>query len=99
MAILERHVQKVPHAAAYWAQEEKWAAVEQRLGGFVPKRYYTLISGSEDIGTVVWEREWESFTALEAAYDKLFSDSEGQLLGESSAEFTGGERVEFYFVK
>lgn len=33
-----------------------------------------LLSGTESTGTMAQEREWESFTAMEAAYDRLFTE-------------------------
>ena len=51
MAIQERHVQKgVKEENAYREWEQKWEALEKRIGGFPAKRHYSLMSGSEDIG-------------------------------------------------
>jgi hypothetical protein len=51
------------------------------------------------MGTMVWEREWESFAVMEAAYDTLFTDAESQRLGETFGELYEGERVEYYAVE
>jgi hypothetical protein len=98
MAILERRVQlKVRNEQQYNEWEAKWAALEARLGGFPPKRHYYLISGSEAVGTMVWERDWASFAAMEAAYDRMFQDGEAESLGSSAPALIESERIEYYF--
>jgi hypothetical protein len=67
--------------------------------GVPPKRHYVLIAGSEDFGTMVWQREWESFAVMEAAYDRMFADSEAQQLGQRAQEIYDGERIEYYSVQ
>ena len=99
MAILERRIQKVSKPEAEYREwEKKWEAIEKRLGGFPTKKHYFLISGSDDSGTMVWEREWASMAATEAAYDKMFADPEAQALGDAAASMVGSERMEYYFV-
>ena len=57
MAILERHVQfKIKNESTYREWEKAWEDLEARLGGFPTKRHYSLISGAEAQGTMVWER-------------------------------------------
>lgn len=98
MAILERRVQfGTKNEAAYREWEKTWEAIESRLGGFPPKRHYWLMSGAEKSGTVVWEREWENFAAMEAAYDKMMSDDESNQLGNTAETINDGERIEYYF--
>ena len=100
MAILERRVQlKVKSEQRYREWEKTWAGVENRMGGFPPKRHYFLLSGSDLFGTVVWEREWESFAVMEAAYGRMFTDEEAQRLGETAGDHYEGERVEYYAVE
>src|SRR6185436_12113376 len=99
MAIQERRVQKgIKDEKAYQEWEQKWEAIEGRLGGFPTKKHYYLLSGSDDSGTMVWEREWESFAAMEAAYDRLFAAIENQNLGASASSIYAGERTEYYIV-
>ena len=98
MAILERHVQfKVKNEQTYREWEKSWEDLEARIGGFPAKRHYWLMSGAESQGTMVWEREWASLAAMEAAYDKMFNDAEAQRLSGSFSELYDGERVEVYF--
>ncbi len=80
--------------------EAAWKALEDKLGGFPPKRHYEPISGSLCNNTLVWEREWESFYAMEAAYIRLFR-AEGlpELRARRIELFTEGEGIEYYFVK
>jgi hypothetical protein len=99
MAIQERHVQKgVKEENAYREWEQKWEAIEKRIGGFPTKRHYVLISGNEDSGTMVWEREWASLATMEAAYDKTEADPEAISLFATGASIESGERIELYEV-
>jgi hypothetical protein len=97
MAMLERRIQKGAKEDEYREWEKKWEVVEKRLGGFPTKRHYFLISGSDDFGTIVWEREWDSLAASEAAYNKLFEDPEASSLGAAAGSIYRGERIEYYY--
>jgi len=99
MNVQERHIQKgIKAENAYREWEQKWETLEKRIGGFPTKRHYSLISGSDDNGTIVWEREWASLAAMEAAYDKMFADPEATSLLSSAPGIENGERVELYVV-
>src|SRR5262245_44862224 len=98
MAILERRVQRGVKWPEYGAWGKHWAELGARAGGFPSKRYYELISGSDDFGTFVWEREWDSLGASEEAYARLFSDPEAQQLGSTARDIYAGERAEYYQV-
>ena len=98
MRIIERRVMKL-HGTfeAFQEQEKRFEALEKRLGGLLPKKHYRLFSGSEDSGTIVWEREWESFAAMETAYERMGGTEE--LKVESQAAMAGvvtTERIEIY---
>jgi ABC-type Fe3+-hydroxamate transport system substrate-binding protein len=95
MAWLERRVQVLEKGGreAYEEWEKKWEAIEARLGGFPKKKHYLAVAGPYDMNTVVWEREWESFAVMEAAYDRLFEDPEQ--VGDSTVV---SERIEYYWV-
>ena len=97
MAILERRVQQVKEGEwdAYMEREKKFEAMEQKLGGFPTKKHYRAISGPYAINTVVWEREWESFAAMEAANEKLQAHPDRAALRASPSPIAP-ERVEFY---
>jgi hypothetical protein len=101
MRIMERWVQRVRQNrwASAWEREKAWDALEQRLGGFSPKRRYQVIAGAVDANAFVWEREWESFAALEEAYARLLADPDAQALAHSSPEVyeSGGSR-EYYAI-
>ena len=84
MQIIERHVKKV--------RPDKWAKIEQKekafdaveaKHGFPPKRHYRLLAGADDNNTLVMERQWEIFAAMEAAYEKAMADPEWQALDVS----------------
>jgi hypothetical protein len=95
MRIVERHVQKLESNQwqAYQEREKKFAAIEERLGGYPLKRHYRAVSGNE-IGTVVWDREWESMAAMEASYEKLGAEPDFQ----DAVHMPGveSERIELY---
>ena len=99
MTILERHIHHVSNPTAYWERERKFKEVEDRLGGFPAKRYYYLIAGRDTTGTMAQEREWENFAAMEAAYDRLFSDHETMHLGNSGPEIGNTEHTELYSIE
>jgi hypothetical protein len=96
--ILERHVQiiKPEMARSYKEWEKRWVAFEARLGNFPPKQYYSVLSGSNANGTMIWEREWESFTAMEREYMRMFADSEGEEINKLPVP-VASETTEFYF--
>ena len=93
MRIIERRTQKVEKGgwAAYWEMEKQFDALEDRLGGFPAKRYYR--PGKMYTNTIVWEREWESFTTMEATYEKEWADPEIKKIVTVHL----GESVEFCF--
>ena len=76
--ILERMIHRVKNGKFQELKEveKKWEALEESLGGFPLRRRYWAMYGAHDGGTYVWEREWESLAAMEAAYDKRSADPE-----------------------
>ena len=48
------------------------------------------------MSTAVWEREWENFTVMEAAYRKMMQDPETAALAADSPILS--ERIEYYGV-
>lgn len=98
--ILERHVQIINSsmAGSYKDWEKNWTALEARLGNFPLKRYYSVNSGPEAMGTMVWEREWESFAVAEREYTRMFNDPEMQKI-QSLPTPVVSERTEYYFVE
>ena len=87
MAFLERRVQKLKKGTLdeYLEWEKRWEALEERLGGFPPKRHYRAISGPYDRNTVEWEREWESFEEMLGAYRRMGEDPETKEIGGGTA--------------
>jgi hypothetical protein len=97
--ILERHIQKLAAgvtAEQFFEMERKWDALEKRCGGAPPKKHFMTLSSAEEIGTIVWEREWASFTAWEAANEQLWADPETRTLVD--LKVTTSERLEIYQV-
>ena len=77
MIIVERQIQIV--RPGKWAEleeiDKKFNAVESCLG-FPAKRRYRSLVGGHTTDTLIIERQWESFAALEAAYEKAIADAE-----------------------
>ena len=72
MAIIERHIQTL-HTSdidVYKTWEKGFEAADIKAGGFPRKRHFQVVSGRDAQGTVIWEREWESVSAMDAAYAK-----------------------------
>ena len=72
MKIKERLTQKINPGK--WEEleaiDKKYNQLESGVG-FPPKTRYQLILSSKSSNILVVEREWESFAAMEAAYEKL----------------------------
>ena len=96
MTIVERQIQKV--RPGKWEELEELdkenTVIESRYG-YPPKTRYTYISGGHDWNTLVVERQWESFAAIEAAFQKLSADPEAKTLGDKSLEIIESTQLEF----
>jgi len=101
MAIMERWIHKVTEQSAWETileNEKKWDAIEERLGGFSRKRRYRPIAGAEDSTKFIWEREWESMTALEAGYKQFEGDDEVKELSKGLPNLIDSIRREIFEV-
>lgn len=98
MAILERLRFKVINDQwdAVMAQEKEWEVLEGKAGGFPMKRRYRAYSSSESVDTFVFEREWESMAAYEAAYMRLFARPEVKSLGDAGQSVKADTHIEIY---
>ncbi len=96
MAILERQIQKV--RPGKWEEleeiDKEWTTIESRYG-YPPKTRYVYISGAYDANTLVVERLWDSFAALEEASQELNGDPEAKPLGEKTSEIVKSTKMEF----
>ena len=77
------------------ALDKKYTAVEERLG-FPPKRQYKCYFGAHDTNTYISECEWESLSAMEAAFAKAFADPEWLSLGEGFSAVIESDQEEIY---
>jgi len=95
MKFLERRVQEVyaGKEAEYAAWEKAWAELEARVGGFPEKQYYQVMAGPSRLGVFVWERQWESFAACEAAYERMWQE---ETPSADWAQIIKSEHMEFY---
>ena len=100
MAIVERRIQTL-HASKFeefktW--EKKWSAIETKLGGFEPKRHMGSMFTPDQQGTTIWERNWESLASMEAAYGRMWNDTDAKALGAQSQTLVSFSRIEIYNV-
>ncbi len=75
--------------------EDRFWALESQYG-FPPKRRYQCIAGLNDSETYIFEWDWESFTAAEAAIQTAFADPQLQALLEEGNAVFGSSHAEFY---
>jgi hypothetical protein len=66
-----------------WAEleaiDKKFNVVEDRLG-FPAKKRYQLLSGSDEVNTLILETQWPSRAVMESTYEKAMADPEWQVL-------------------
>ncbi len=97
MVVVERQIQQV--RPDKWAElealDKKYNLIESRCG-FPAKRRYRCFMGSDNTNTLIIERQWESFAAMEAAYEKALADPEWQALGVEGVAITESDRHELY---
>jgi hypothetical protein len=97
MAILERQVQHV--YADKWVELEaidKEFSVVEAKHGYPPKKRYQMISGPDEIGTLIVERQWASFAAMEEANEKFNADPEIQTMTQRVNVIVRDIRLELY---
>jgi hypothetical protein len=97
MKVVERMIQEIYQGqnAALEDIDKRYDAIESTLG-FPPKKRLWCISGPHQTGTLVIEREWESFAAFEAAYEKAFAHPDFEALGEEGRTIIKNSRIELY---
>jgi hypothetical protein len=97
MVVVERLIQQV--RPDKWAElealDKKYNPIESRCG-FPAKRRYRCFMGGDNINTLIIERQWESFAAMEAAYEKALADPEWQALGAEGTSSIESDRHELY---
>ena len=97
MVIIERQMQKV--RAGKWTEledlDKRFTAVEDGLG-FPAKRRCRSLVGGLTTDMLIIERQWESFAALEAAYEKALTDPEHRSLSEAVEHILESQQIEFY---
>lgn len=99
MKVIERRIQKVRDGKRdqVMALEHRFEEAEAAYNA-PAKRRYLCIGGPYDLDTMIWEREWPSLAAMEAAYEQFFSNAAlVALSAEADAVFADG-RNELYTV-
>jgi len=99
MNIMERIVQEIPQGKLneFAAFQRKLDVISARLG-FPALRWYTHWYGAENTFTLACEREWESFAAMEAAYEKAIADPECMALTQTWSTLGKSHRQEVWLV-
>jgi hypothetical protein len=77
------------------AIDKEYNAVEAKMG-FPPKKRYQMISGPDEQGTLIIERQWGSLAAMEAAYEKIMADPKWQAVNQKSNTIIKDNRLELY---
>ena len=97
MVIIERQIQMV--RSGKWAEleelDKKFTVVESQLG-FPAKRRCRSLVGGLTTDMLIIERQWDSFAAMETAYEKALTDPEHQALSEALDPILESQQIEFY---
>jgi hypothetical protein len=97
MVIIERDVQHI--YPDKWAEleslDKEYNVIESKYG-FPNKRRLTLVTGADELQTLIIERQWESLAAMEAAFEKLLADPAYQALVLKGAHVLRDVRMELY---
>jgi len=93
--IMRTTVKVVPgKMAEYMEVEKKSQAISDRYG-MPPWKRYSCLSG-DSMHTIVYDMEWDSLAAIEAAFEKMFIDPERQELMAKSDAVIVSHKNEFY---
>jgi hypothetical protein len=97
MKILERIVTTVERGR--WSElaeiEERFEELESKWG-FPPARRYRAGASGHNMNTMILEREWDSYAAREAAYERAMADEGWHAVGRDSYGIIGSSQAEFY---
>ena len=102
MAIMERPIHDLKDHSSWdtiMVVEQKWIDVEKGLGGFPDKRYYQPLAGSEHGLAFIWEREWDSLSEMEQAYERLMKSDAAKKCIDPTKDLVASIRREFFDVK
>jgi len=97
MMIIERQMQRV--RSGKWTEleelDKKFIPVESQLG-FPARRRCRSLVGGHTTDMLIVERQWDSFAALEAAYEKALMNTEHQALSKDVELILESQQIEFY---
>lgn len=97
MNIIERQIQKV--RSGKWTEleelDKKFVAVESQRGFPAKRRCRSLIGGLTTDNLII-ERQWESFAAMEMAYERALANPEHRALSEQVELILDSQQIEFY---
>ena len=95
--IIQRAIQKVRLGRWAWLQaiDKKFTAIENRVGFPAKKRYQCIIGGHTQ-GTLIVERQWDSFAAWEAAEEEIRKIPEYRALAAEVMEVIESQQIEAY---
>jgi len=99
MAYIQREIQHI--YPGKWedleAIDKEYSKIEAKYG-FSPKKRYQIITGSDEMNTLIVEHHWESLAAMETAFNKLMADPEWQALGPRAETIIRDDRLELLFI-
>lgn len=97
MKILERIITEVERGR--WAEvaeiEERFEELEKEFG-FPPARRYRAGASGLSMNTMILEREWDSYSAREEAYERAMGSDAWHAIGRDSFGTIAGTQAEFY---
>ena len=82
-----------------WAEleaiDKKYNVAEARLG-FPAKKRYQLLSGTDEVNTLIVETQWPSMANLESTFERALADPEYQALQNGSNSIIKSLHWELY---
>ena len=99
MVILERIIHQI--YPDKWpeinALEAEFDQIEKPLG-FTGKKRFRIVLGGDGSNSLVIERQWPSFAAMEAVYDRAMAHPGWQAMGTKMSTIIKGTRSEILLV-
>jgi hypothetical protein len=99
MAYIQRQVQHI--YPGKWEEleaiDKEYTKIEGKYG-FSAKKRYRMMSGPDDMSTLIVENQWESLADMEKAYEKLMADPEWKALEPKADTIVKDNRLEILLI-
>ena len=97
MKILVQEIHQIrPGKWTEFKEHQKKAEAIERRTDFPSCKYYRCFMGGHNMNTCIFHYEFESFAAMEAAYEKVMADPEFQALLKEGPSIHESLQVEVY---